>query len=271
LEGRANRYLAGNTKEGREIIDLHKNKIALISDFDGTLTTRDSLELLLDEFVDDDWTEYERMYEKGEITGSEALEREIAMLNISLQETIEFLQDKIPLVEGFAELYQYCTDNEVPFRVVSCNFEQIIRPLLSQNGYQNIPLLSNHLVERNGKLFISPGEPAHPECRDCHHCKMLTVRNLRRDGYFTIYLGDGHTDRCAAWEADVVFAKSRLQRAFDKDGLKYYDLKSIGDVLSFLRNTAAAGLKLASFFREDDREKKKNPYIRRGMKKRVRL
>ncbi|MBN2135919.1 MAG: MtnX-like HAD-IB family phosphatase [Acidobacteria bacterium] len=246
---------------------MHKNKIALISDFDGTLTTADSLELLLDEFVDEDWTEYERMYEKGEITGSEALEREIALLNISIKETIEFLQDKIALVNDFEELYKYCTDNEIPFRVVSCNFEQIIRPLLSRNGYREIPLLSNRLVEKDGKLYISPGEPAHPECRDCHHCKMLTVKKLRREGYFTVYLGDGHTDRCAAWEADVVFAKSRLQRAFEKDGLKFYELESIGSVISFLHNTVDGGLEIASFYKEDDRDEKQNPFIKRGMKK----
>jgi 2-hydroxy-3-keto-5-methylthiopentenyl-1-phosphate phosphatase len=234
--------------------------IAVISDFDGTITECDSLTLLLNRFGPSDWEQYEDQYEAGDIKGSEALEKEMSLLNLDISEAADIVLKEIVIREDFPHFVKFCNENEIPLTIVSCNFRQLIGAILRKHGLEHIPFRSNELVEDGGRIMIKSGSHPHPECRECHECKALTVKEFREKGFFTIYLGDGLTDRCPAWEADMVFARGRLKSSLDKDGIENDRLDGFKELIEFIEKMKLGELKIHSTREKDRREKRKNPY-----------
>ncbi len=235
-------------------------KIVVISDFDGTITNQDSLTILLDHFVSEDWRNFEDKYEKREITGREALEKEMELLTISIDKAEEFLLERVELDEEFLSFSSWARENDIPIEIVSCNFHQLIYAQLEKYNLGYLPVKSNSLFEKDGTLHVKPGNPMHPECKDCHHCKVLTVREYRKKGFYTIYCGDGLTDRCAAWEADYLFAKSRLQKWMNKHDYPYEYLKDYGVVSDYVKKVISGEISPESNFRKQKRVEQKNPF-----------
>lgn len=236
--------------------------LAIISDFDGTITERDSLNLLLNRFGPPDWEKYEDSYEAGTLRGSEALEKEMSLLKIDLERATAIVLDEIKVREDFPGFVRFCKENSIPLTIVSCNFERLIKSILSKHNFADIPLRSNEIISENGKYKIVAGKPSHPECRECHHCKALTVREFRNKGYFTIYLGDGLTDRCPAWEADITFARGRLKRSLDKIGMENRELDGFANLMLVISSMLKGEIPIQSSFDNDYRESKDNPFIR---------
>jgi 2-hydroxy-3-keto-5-methylthiopentenyl-1-phosphate phosphatase len=236
--------------------------LAIISDFDGTITERDSLNLLLNRFGPSDWEKYEDLYEAGTLRGSEALEKEMSLLKIDLDQANEIILKEIKLRKDFSGFVQFCRENSIPLTIVSCNFRRFISSILSKYNFSDIPVRSNDLITTNGGFNISSGEYTHPECRECHHCKALTVKEFRENGFFTIYLGDGLTDRCPAWEADMIFARGRLKRSLDKIGMENRELDGFENLIQAISAIEKAKMPVQSSFSKDKRESKNNPFIR---------
>jgi HAD superfamily phosphoserine phosphatase-like hydrolase len=234
--------------------------IAIISDFDGTITERDSLTLLLNRFGPSDWERYEDLYEAGDIRGSEALEKEMSLLNLGIADAAEIVLREIVIREDFPRFAKFCNESLIPLIIVSCNFRQLIGAILQKHGLEHIPFRSNELVEDGGRIMIKSGSHPHPECRECHECKALTVIEFRESGFFTIYLGDGLTDRCPAWEADMVFARGRLKRSLDQNGIENGKLDGFRDLIELIGKMTRGEIGIQSAREKDQRENRKNPF-----------
>jgi len=237
-------------------------KPAIISDFDGTITEQDSLTWLLNVHGPTDWEKYEDQYEQGKITGAEALENEISLLDIDLIDAIALIRYQIKIRKGFPEFIKWCRSADIPFVIVSCNFKQFITPILEKYDLADVEVFSNELEEVDGRLRISGGKPKHPECDICHNCKALVVKQYKDQGYFTIYIGDGLTDRCAAWEADSVFAHSRLAEHLDLQKLENLPMDGFVAMQNYLDEIMNSDNPPESFYKMDKRDKKKNPFIK---------
>lgn len=239
---------------------MNSKRIAVISDFDGTITERDSLNYLLNVYGPPDWEGFENRYEAGEISGSEALETEMSLLDLSIEEAIEIVTKEISIRDDFPPFVKFCEDNGIPLTIVSCNFRQIIGPILRKHSLDHIPFRSSEITEKEGKLKIISGTGRHPVCSECHECKALTVIEFRKKGFFTVYLGDGLTDRCPAWEADLVFARGRLKKSFDKKGIDNFTLDGFGDLAKFLNKMLRGEIELRSVREKSQRDGGKNPF-----------
>jgi 2-hydroxy-3-keto-5-methylthiopentenyl-1-phosphate phosphatase len=239
---------------------MKSKHIAVISDFDGTITERDSLALLMNRYGPSDWERYEELYEAGDIRGSEALEKEMSLLNLNPAEATEIVLKEIEVRKDFAQFAKFCDESRIPLTIVSCNFRQLISAILQKHGLERIPFRSNELVEDGGKIKIVPGTRRHPECSECHECKALTVIEFRENGFFTIYLGDGLTDRCPAWEADMVFALGRLKNSLDKNGIENEKLDGFKDLSELIGRMMRGEIEFRSVRETDRREGRKNPF-----------
>jgi 2-hydroxy-3-keto-5-methylthiopentenyl-1-phosphate phosphatase len=239
---------------------MKSKHIAVISDFDGTITENDSLALLMNRYGPSGWERYEELYEAGDIRGSEALEKEMSLLNLNLAEATEIVLKEIEVRKYFAQFAKFCDESEIPLTIVSCNFRQLISAILQTHGLERIPFRSNELVEDGDKIKIVPGTRRHPECSECHECKALTVIEFRENGFFTIYLGDGLTDRCPAWEADMVFACGRLKNSLDKNGIENGKLDGFKDLTEFIGKMLHGEIGVQSAREKDQRGNRKNPF-----------
>ncbi len=197
----------------------------LVLDWDGTITERDSLWMVLERFGD--WEECRRLGEllyAGEMTLHEEIERQFATMRAPLDEVVEWAVENVVVRPGLPELVER-------FRplVVSSGFHELIDPILEREGVE-VELLANHVE-------------AHPDgwrvtWRDesiCPVCGQACKRALVPLGDGLVYVGDGYSDRCVALAAKRVFARRGLAEYLDEQGIGYErfdDLHGIAAALS---------------------------------------
>ena len=103
--------------------------------------------------------------------------------------------------------------------VVSSGFKSVIRPVLEREGVGHLELLAHDVrFGPDGSEVMFRSSDACDECGE--ECKRPVVRSLDGDRP-TVYVGDGWSDRCAALDAQRVFARRGLARFLDRSGVAY--------------------------------------------------
>lgn len=205
-------------------------KPILFLDFDGTISRRDAIDVILEKFADARWLEIEERWKKGAIGSRECLREQIALVSASVDEINELL-DAIKLDEGFGELLKTCQKLEITPHIISDGFDFCIRRILSESVTAvNLPIFSSHLEFQNGKW-----KTAFPYyARDCQHgcatCKPRVMKSLNPHNAPTIFVGDGLSDRYAARAANLVFAKKGLAHYCAENGIKYSSYENLFEV-----------------------------------------
>ena len=210
-------------------------KYELFIDFDGTITTVDTLEYLLNNFADNRWLEIEEKISRNEIPEVEGLQEQFKLINLSKEQALQVVDKVVEFDPYFKQLFQWCEQKGIPTVIVSGGFRWIISFLLKKKGLQEINLKSNDVSIINGKWEIIPGGSI-TECDKCNHCKTQYIRASKKQGYTTIYIGDGNTDRCPAKEADIVFAKGELEKFCHQEKMQFFPYRNLHEVYIRLKN-----------------------------------
>jgi 2,3-diketo-5-methylthio-1-phosphopentane phosphatase/HAD superfamily hydrolase (TIGR01509 family) len=193
----------------KQILTRAKNPIVL-SDFDGTISTRDISYEILKKFSDGTWQDIDAAYIRGDIGSKEAFSQIIDMIRASKEDLVRFIADIAPIDPSFAPFYRSLADIGVDFAVVSDGFSFYINPLLEREGLSDVTVYANDIIEDNrGKLV--PVFPHHnDECNSCGNCKRSIIEELKKEYDHIVFIGDGYSDRCASELADTLFAKQFL-------------------------------------------------------------
>ena len=195
----------------------------LILDWDGTVTVRDTLWMLLERFGDR--AVFERM-EAGlgtTFTHREVMESEMATITAPLEEAVAFLVAEAEVRPGFRRLVER-------FRplVLSSSFHETIEPVLAREGVE-VELVANRIDARPDGWRVQWTDDAPcPECGEL--CKR---RSLPSDGHI-VYVGDGYSDRCAALAADSVFARGSLARYLAARDMGFEPFEDLDDIAAAL-------------------------------------
>jgi 2-hydroxy-3-keto-5-methylthiopentenyl-1-phosphate phosphatase len=195
----------------------------LVLDWDGTVTVRDTLWLLLDRFGDRDV--FGRMEESLGTTRThrEVMEVEFATVRASLDEAIAFVVENAEVRPGFARL----VERHRPL-VLSSGFHETIEPVLAREGVE-VDLVANRLdVRSDGWRVLWADDAPCPECGEI--CK----RRSLPAGRPLVYAGDGYSDRCAALAADRVFARSDLAAYLGERGVPFEPFETLDDIAAAL-------------------------------------
>ncbi|GAC1424097.1 MAG: 2-hydroxy-3-keto-5-methylthiopentenyl-1-phosphate phosphatase [Actinomycetota bacterium] len=207
-------------------MNLRRSSVFL--DFDGTISTLDTGQYLLERLGTGDWRRYDALYDAGEIGSRDCLIAQLAMLPkdaLLLRDTAR----QIPLDEGFDDLIAFLRESEAEISIVSDGF-----------GF--------HVHERcpGHTIITNDGDPAtgtitfpnaRPDCvcARCGTCKRAPILEAQQRGRFTVMIGDGTSDRYAAQGADLVFAKEGLERWCAANEVAFTPYTTLHDVLSVLR------------------------------------
>jgi len=199
----------------------------LIVDWDGTITERDTLLMVLEEFGD--WDECQRLGEllfAGKITLREEIERQFATVTAALDEVVAWVLENVRVRPGLPELAALR-----PI-VVSSGFHELIDPVLAREGVA-VELHANNVEARpDGWRPIWRDLPV---CAVCGQpCKRA---DLPADGE-VVYVGDGYSDRCAALAADRVFARRGLAAYLDEHGIAYERFDDLHEVVDGVKKAA---------------------------------
>ena len=210
--------------------------VTLFLDFDGTVTTTDATDAILDAFADPSWREVEAAWRDGRIGSRECLARQMALVRASPAD-IDALLDGIAIDDGFAALLDLQDASRLAIHIVSDGFDYCIRRIVGQRPLGgNAPLarvrvVASHLEPSNDRGW----RVAFPEFPDgcahgCATCKPAAMAALAETGAPTIFVGDGLSDRYAATWADVLFAKDALAAYCTAHAISYTPFDTLADV-----------------------------------------
>lgn len=209
-------------------------KPLLFLDFDGTISKRDAIDLILERFADENWRDVEELWKSGAIGSRQCLSEQVALINASESE-INNLLGEIELDEGFAKLLKTCRRNKIETFIISDGFDYCIKRILSgSKAAQKLQIFSSHLEFQNG-VWKTDFPYFGAFCRhNCATCKPQMMKNLNPNCAPTVFVGDGLSDRYAARAADLVFAKKGLAKYCAAENIRFAEYETLADVAAHL-------------------------------------
>ena len=192
----------------------------LVVDFDGTITQEDVLDEIARTFGDDEvYREVDEALDRNGITLHEVLRREFEPVRAPLGEVVEWVHANASIRPGFRELVELARARSWRVVVVSSGFRQLIEPILERAGIEGLELVSNEVdADPEGWRITFFDESRCEICGEA--CKRTTVRSVV-DGGEVVYVGDGYSDRCAAEDADLIFARRGLAAYLTERGVPF--------------------------------------------------
>jgi 2-hydroxy-3-keto-5-methylthiopentenyl-1-phosphate phosphatase len=187
----------------------------LVLDWDGTVTERDTLDLVLQEFGDPEiYERVESELDAGRMTLNDVIAAEFATVTVPLEEAIAFVVEHTRVRPGFAELAR----TRHPL-VVSSGFHELIGPVLEREGVLGrVELRANRVEARPDGWRVD-----FRVAEICDECGEPCKRGDLPRGE-VVFAGDSHSDYCASLAADRVFAAGRLARWLERRGVRHEPL-----------------------------------------------
>ena len=178
--------------------------LAVLCDFDGTITLTDTFVYILKKYAQGDWQQYDGQYERGELRLQDIVKKQGMMIKTPEMVLIAEMERVIGFRPNFDKLITYCRTNKIPIGVVSAGLDFVINHLLRMKGW-------NYLV----KLYVAKTETTpngirftFPRLRDKNSLDLKDdlVRFHQSKGRGVAYVGDGLWDLPALKLADYRFA-----------------------------------------------------------------
>jgi HAD superfamily phosphoserine phosphatase-like hydrolase len=195
-------------------------------DFDGTMTVVDTGVHLLERLADGGaWRTIDELYGAGAIGSRECLEREWQLLPHDEAVLRAAVRD-VALDTDAERLIADLRERGAEVTVVSDGFGFYAEEVCARLG---VPVLTNAVDWSTGALEFPNLDRCCP-CSSCGTCKQAPIKDARRRGRTTVFVGDGISDRKAALLADVLFAKDRLAEWCEFSGVAFEFFETLADV-----------------------------------------
>ena len=218
------------------------SKLALLIDFDGTVTEKDMGVALLDAYALEDWKRFEPMREAGLIVGKECLASEFGCLpNNREEEMARCVKDVAVVRPGFLELVSRCRADGIPLNIASSGLGFYIRSTLAGLGLTDVPVFSSQANFGVGDRVKVEYDDCPEICDSVGACKCYHALKYASMGYKVVMVGDGFSDTCVAAKADYVFACRRLRSHCEAEGIPFFPFNDFHDVIARLPELTAGG------------------------------
>ncbi len=216
-------------------------RMLILCDFDGTVSTVDMGNEILNRFTDKGWEEIDRAYCAGEIGSRVAYTQVASLFTGSRAEMLEFVSSREKIDAHFLEFYRFCRSRGMDLKIVSDGLDFYIDAILKKNNIEDIEFFSNVTIFRDDDKLSIEFPRMNDECEKCGTCKKGVLRDYRSKYDRVIYVGNGYSDVCPARDADLVFAKEVLYEKCREDGTPCVHYENFGDIMNYLNE--AVGLR----------------------------
>jgi 2,3-diketo-5-methylthio-1-phosphopentane phosphatase len=210
-------------------VEGNHRKIAVLSDFDGTICPTQMMTYLYEKFAEVG-SKYEVLWESGEISTQQEIEMTFATVHAT-KEQMETSLKTVSLDPGFPKFLELCHQKEYELAIVSDGLSWYIKFLLAKNGIFNVPIFANEInFGENGFTFEYPWY--HSSCPMRAVCKSEVIRRYKSEGAKVIYIGDGVSDYEAVGVADEIYATGKLADYCKKIGYPAKEFLSFDSLYS---------------------------------------
>lgn len=211
---------------------MNEKSIKIFVDFDGTITQKDIGEELFLEFGDrssnqiliDNWNTGELDSWQGWHLLCESVG------NADLTKIDEYLEH-VQIDPHFKDFVSFCDSNNLPIKIISDGFDFYIKKILNKEDLGHLEFSSNHLEITDDNRFIPHFPNAQEDCRLCGNCKRNFILDNSSDEDYTVYIGDGISDRCPIQYCDFIFAKKSLLKFCEVNRISYFPYSTFADVI----------------------------------------
>jgi 2,3-diketo-5-methylthio-1-phosphopentane phosphatase len=201
----------------------------IISDFDGTITNKDFLDVVIENATShDEMIRINKQLSKGEITLRQFMEFACSVFRY---DDIDKLVEKFNIVfdYSFYDLYSLCKKHNIPLYILSGGLKKVITKFL--NGIEQDIIYSHDIDLETNKFVMNENV----------NTKGKFVRNLRLKlggDYEIVYIGDGTSDFPVVNDVNLLFVKehSDLEEKCRNIGKTFISFKKISDVIECLIN-----------------------------------
>lgn len=212
---------------------IDTSRLHVYSDFDGTITTRDTIVYLAstigggEEMV----ATIGRLIREGKLTLRDAIAAEMRSIRAPLAEAQRLLRENVTLDDGFRDFVSFMRAHQIPLTILSAGFHQFIDLFVTPEEFPDLKILANKL---------KPDETVGWQCEfrdktEHGHDKAKVLKDARALGQYAVFIGDGFSDREPAKVADEVFAKHRLAEYCEENGIFCHEYDNFHDVVRIFR------------------------------------
>ncbi len=210
-------------------------KQLILCDFDGTISAQDMGYVLVNQFSSQNWEEIDREFREGKIGSKEAYSRIAEIMRGDESSVLRFVQEHSKIDLSFSIFYQYCRERGIDIKIVSDGLDFYIRKMLEIHDLSEIPFYANCTHFRDGEGIDISFPYSTEECGLCGTCKKKLVQVHGKEYDSVFFVGNGLSDRCAAREADFVFAKDVLYTYCIKKEITCHFFKNFKEILNDLK------------------------------------
>lgn len=219
----------------------------VFSDFDATISLIDTGLAMMNSLPEREQAEAweaEYRWRRGEISSMECLREQWGLWHGSAADMLALI-DGLQVDEGFFVFLELVRSRGAGLAIVSDGLDFYLDRMMAGHGLRTcaddecvqspdcVLRFSNPSVVTDAGVSID--FPYSNDCGQCGNCKVSHLFRLRRGFARTIYIGDGHSDLCAARYANVIFAKDALAEDCLRSGRPFYHFGDFGDILSVVQ------------------------------------
>lgn len=215
---------------------MRRRPPAVLTDFDDTAAAQNVAELLLHQFGNPTWTDVRERFRQGELSLKDYQEITFRRMRADKATMQAYVRENACFRPHFAELAQFCGENDIPMCIVSQGLDFYIQALLDESGHPPMPV---HAVRAEfddaGRIVSYAYDFTYPDAPERGNSKALLVRRFQQQGYHVFYMGDGSSDFEAGEVADTVFAHRQMAQMCEEAGVPYTPFTDFGPVLDAVR------------------------------------
>jgi 2-hydroxy-3-keto-5-methylthiopentenyl-1-phosphate phosphatase len=182
--------------------------IAVLSDFDGTITIGGVTDLLYHKFANPSCWDLVDRWIKGEISTLQEMQGCFSGMSANRKEMEDFL-DSVQIDPDFPEFVHLCQQKGYAVAVLSDGLRWYIEYIFNRYAIEGLNIFANEITFFSDHIQITTPwyDPATP-LRGVS--KPGIIKKYRAQGYKVIFIGDGLSDIEAVCCADLVYASSEL-------------------------------------------------------------
>lgn len=214
-----------------------KPQLLVACDFDGTITRQDTLVEILNRYGSPTWTAVQEKVASGEISIREGLQSEMGSVRATRAELEQLLAERVEVDPTFPGFLRRMRERGVPVVLITGGFDLCVEAVMARSGLWPVPFLANRLEQAETGWQVNFPYPS-TTCTACGHCKGDPLRNWRAQGYTTVFAGNGVTDRCAALNANLTFAKEDLESWCRREAVPAVRFENFDDIREELEKRA---------------------------------
>lgn len=200
--------------------------IQICTDFDGTITTRDTIVYVTEQFGAGEGFRRRIVNDikSGKISVFQGIRMELETVKVSWAEAVSTLRANVFLDKGFEEFVQWSKNEAYPLTVLSSGMTPVVELYV---GQMDIPIFAHGLDISNESWNFEVVE---------EHRKEVVLDSIRKKGPI-VYIGDGTSDLAAIPFAELLFARrGRYLEGYCRDNsipfIPYSDFSEVKDLLS---------------------------------------